>query len=344
MIDAVPKFERLMNLVAFLLASGEPVPFSTIRKTVVGYNDLAREDAVEKRFDRDKKELREIGIPVEYVASDEQGRDGYFIPRDEYFHHELRLTPDEAALLVVLANAARGGNDAISSNLRSALLKMAIDSPLQEEVSTIIAQRHVQAFNRGKRDRAVLDNLDRLVRAVASRRQVRFKYRKADGRQVSERHIHPYGLGYREGEWYLVGEDQQREDLRQFKVVRIEGQVQVNKKGRGPDFRVPPGFDIEQHIERAPWQFTGGREEWAQILFHSDVAWMVEENLRPDQKFEGRPDGSGVLYLKVRKSDTTHQRLLHYLASFSGQCAILKPAWLRRQAMDHLKQLRERYD
>jgi proteasome accessory factor B len=317
MIDAVPKFERLMNLVAFLLASGEPVPFSTIRKTVVGYNDLAREDAVEKRFDRDKKELREIGIPVEYVASDEQGRDGYFIPRDEYFHHELRLTPDEAALLVVLANAARGGNDAISSNLRSALLKMAIDSPLQEEVSTLIAQRHVHAFSRGKRDRAVLDNLDRLVRAVASRRQVRFKYKKANGRQASERHIHPYGLGYRED---------------------------VNKKGRGPDFRVPAGFDIEQHIERAPWQFAGGREEWAQIVFHPDVAWMVEENLRPDQKFEARPDGSGVLHLKVRKSAATHQRLLHYLASYSGQCAILKPGWLRRQAMNHLKQLRERYD
>ena len=111
MTDAVPKFERLMNLVAFLLASAEPVPFATIRKTVVGYNDLAREDAVEKRFDRDKKELREIGIPVEYTPSDEQGRDGYFIPLEEYFHHELDLTAEEATLLVVLANAARVGNE-----------------------------------------------------------------------------------------------------------------------------------------------------------------------------------------------------------------------------------------
>ncbi|MHC4548170.1 MAG: helix-turn-helix transcriptional regulator [Planctomycetota bacterium] len=344
MIDAVAKFERLMNLVAFLLASGEPVPFATIRKTVVGYNDLAREDAVEKRFDRDKKELREIGIPVEYVASDEQGRDGYFIPREEYFHHEVQLTPDEAALLVLLANAARGGNDAISSNLRSALLKMAIDSPLQEEVTSAIAQRHVHAFSRGKRDRAVLDNLDRLVRAIADRRQVRFKYRKPNGRQVTDRHLHPYGLGYREGEWYLVGEDQQRNDLRQFKVMRIEGAVQVSKKGKGPDFRAPAGFDIEQHIERAPWEFAGGKEEWAQILFHPDVAWMVQESLRPDRRFDVRPDGSGVLHLKVRKSGATHQRLLNYLASFSGQCAILKPTWLRRQAIAHLKKLRTSYD
>jgi len=341
--DAVAKFERLMNLVAFLLASGEPVPFSTIRKTVVGYNDLAREDAVEKRFDRDKKELREIGIPVEYVASDEQGRDGYFIPREQYFHHELDLTPDEAAVLVMLANSARGGNDAISSNLRSALLKMAIDSPLQEEVASAIGQRRVHAFTRGKRDRAALDNLDRLVQAVAARKVVRFKYRKMDSKEVTERIVHPYGLGYRDGEWYLVGEDQARKDLRQFKVMRIQGTVHV-RKARGPAFTVPAGFDIEEHMERGPWEYAGGRRETAEILFHEDIAWMVEENLKPDQTFERRADGTGVLKLRVRKSPHTHERLLQFLASFSGQCAIMKPAWLRKQALDHLKRLRARYD
>ena len=342
MIDAVAKFERLMNLVAYLLASGEPVPFSTIRKTVVGYNDIAREDAVEKRFDRDKKELREIGIPVEYIASDEQGRDGYFIPLEEYFHHELALTSDEAALLVVLANSARGGNDAISTNLRSAMLKLAIDSPLQEEVQEAVAQRHVRAFTRGKSDRAVLDNLDRLVGAVAGRKEVKFKYRKPSGRDATSREVHPYGLGYREGEWYLVARDQDRGAMLQFKVMRIRGAVQV-KKGRSDDFRVPVGFDIEQYIERAPWEFEGKKEEYAEILFHEDVAWMVQEQKTPGQKFTERPDGSGVLRLTVRKSDDTHQKLLHYLASFSGQCAVLKPAWLRRQAIAHLKALRARY-
>ncbi len=343
MTDAVPKFERLMNLVAFLLASAEPVPFATIRKAVVGYNDLAREDAVEKRFDRDKKELREIGIPVEYVASDEQGRDGYFIPRERYFHHELSLTAEEASLLVLLGNAARAGNDAIHSNLRSALLKMAIDNPLQEQVVESISQRQVHAFTRGKKDRAALDNLDRLVHAVAARKQVAFRYRAPNSRRSTQRTLHPYGLGYREGEWYLVGLDQQREDLRQFKVMRIEGAVKV-AKGKRPDFDMPAGFDIEEHIDRPPWLYEGGREEWAEILFHPDVAWMVEENRGPDQKFEWRDDDSGVLRLKVRRSDHTHERLLHYLASYSGQCAVLKPAWLRKQAMAELRALRGRYD
>jgi len=343
MIDAVPKFERLMNLVAYLLASGEPVPFSTIRKSVVGYNDLAREDAVEKRFDRDKKELREIGIPVEYIASDEQGRDGYFIPRDDYFHAELALTPDEASLLVMLGNAARAGNDAVHANLRSALLKMAIDSPLQEEVASAISQRRVHAFSRGKRDRAALDNLDRLVNAVARRKAANFKYKAASTNRVQKRQVHPYGLGYRHGEWYLVGQDLARDDLRQFKVARIQGPVQV-AKGKKPEFSMPAGFDVEKHIDKDPWEYEKGKQEDAAIVFHGDVAWMVEDSLRRGQRFERRGDGTGVLRLKVRKSDHTHAKLLQYLASFSGQCAVLKPAWLRKQAIAHLEALRERYD
>ena len=50
------------------------------------------------------------------TQSDEQGRDGYYIPREQYFHTELDLTQDEAAVLVMLANSAKAGNDAISSN------------------------------------------------------------------------------------------------------------------------------------------------------------------------------------------------------------------------------------
>ncbi len=341
-VDPVQKFERLMNLVAFLLASGEPVPFSSIRKQVVGYNDYAREDAVEKRFDRDKKELREIGIPVEYTPADEQGRDGYFIPLDQYFHHELDLAPDEAALLVMLANAARAGNDAIHANLRSALLKMAIDSPVQDELAEAIGKRHVHAFARGRRDRAQLDNLDKLVAAIAARKGARFKYRPLNSKRAVERRVHPYGLGYREGEWYLVGEDQEREDLRQFKLSRIQGAVVV-KRGKKPEFAEPADFDIEEHMERPPWAYQDGKAEWAEIMFHADVAWIVEENLERGQEFKTRKDGSGVLRLQVHRSDDAHKRLLTFLAGYSGQCAVLKPAWLRRQAIADLKELRARY-
>ena len=72
---------------------------------------------------------------------------------------------------------------------------------------------------------------------------------------------------------------------------------------------------------------------------------MVEDKLKPGQQFVWREDGSGVLRLKVRKSSDTHQRLLSgLLASYSGQCAVLKPKWLSRQAIDQLTLMRKRYD
>ena len=45
-----------------------PRPFSEIRGRVSGYDDEASEEALEKRFDRDKKDLRKLGVPIEYVA------------------------------------------------------------------------------------------------------------------------------------------------------------------------------------------------------------------------------------------------------------------------------------
>ena len=77
----ISKPERLLNLVAFLLSSRQPVPFSRIRGRVAGYDDPASPEALEKRFDRDKAELRALGVPIVYETSDEHGDEGYRIPR-----------------------------------------------------------------------------------------------------------------------------------------------------------------------------------------------------------------------------------------------------------------------
>src|SRR5262245_46265385 len=75
----VAKLERQLNLVSYLLSARAPVPFSDIRSQVKGYDDEASPDAVEKRFDRDKADLRAIGVVIEYTAADPYGRAGYVI-------------------------------------------------------------------------------------------------------------------------------------------------------------------------------------------------------------------------------------------------------------------------
>ncbi len=98
----IAKSERLINLVAFLLSSHSAVPFSKIKGRVAGYDDDASPEALEKRFDRDKAELRALGVPIVYEPLDDRGDEGYRIPREQYFLPEVRLSVEEGAALAVV--------------------------------------------------------------------------------------------------------------------------------------------------------------------------------------------------------------------------------------------------
>lgn len=132
--NKVSKTERLLNLISFMLRSRRPVPFAKIAGHVVGYDDEARLDSIEKRFDRDKAELRNMGIPVEYVDGGSPEASGYVIPRDRFFLREIELDRLDT---LILSLAGRSGPVTVGSPLikeafSSALRKLAVDAPLTE--------------------------------------------------------------------------------------------------------------------------------------------------------------------------------------------------------------------
>ena len=111
------KTERLLSLVVCLLSSGRFLTATQIRAAVPGYPDSF--DAFKRMFERDKDELRELGIPLETGSnSDADEEPGYRISRQAYMLPDIRLEPDEAAVLGLaarvwrraeLAGAAAGG-------------------------------------------------------------------------------------------------------------------------------------------------------------------------------------------------------------------------------------------
>ncbi|MGH2687534.1 MAG: helix-turn-helix transcriptional regulator, partial [Actinomycetota bacterium] len=101
------KAERLLNLVAMLLETSRPVTAQQIRETIPGY-DQGNWETFKRMFERDKDELREMGIPLELVATDAwEVEEGYRIPKDRYYLPELRLEEDEMAALVLAAGLVR---------------------------------------------------------------------------------------------------------------------------------------------------------------------------------------------------------------------------------------------
>ena len=94
---ATSKVERLMNLVIALLSTDGYLPAERIRRNVAGYAESPSDEAFSRMFERDKNELRDLGIPLETGrVSALDPIEGYRINRDAYALPEIDLTPDEA--------------------------------------------------------------------------------------------------------------------------------------------------------------------------------------------------------------------------------------------------------
>jgi proteasome accessory factor B len=109
--------ERLLSIVVLLLSTRRYLTAEEIRRAVIGYPD--QDEAFKRMFERDKEELRELGIPLEMrpvsPLDDEQG---YRIPRQDYELPEIHLTAGEAAVLGIAARGCPGRRSARCSSSR----------------------------------------------------------------------------------------------------------------------------------------------------------------------------------------------------------------------------------
>jgi hypothetical protein len=86
-----------MNLVIALLSTRGYLTAERIRANVAGYAECRTDEAFSRMFERDKNELRDLGIPLETGrASSFDPIEGYRIKRDAYALPDIDLTPDEA--------------------------------------------------------------------------------------------------------------------------------------------------------------------------------------------------------------------------------------------------------
>jgi predicted DNA-binding transcriptional regulator YafY len=334
----VLKLERQLNLVSFLLSARAPVPFADIRAKVVGYDDEATPDAVEKRFDRDKADLRAIGVSVEYVAGDSFGRAGYVIDRENYYLRETVLEPEDAMLLAVLQRTLGVVDDSVGRNLKSALAKLTIDSRLPEPLRASLGEQHFLSLGRADHDpgRAHLGSLGE---ALGRRRRVEFRYHTVDANRTERRRISPYGLGLQGGNWYLVGFDEARGALRNFRLDRIRGKVAVVDKRDG-SYEVPADFDVSRHLGREEFEIDQGPEVQVTVELDDVATWLMERRRQGVGTLERLSDGRGLFRVGVR----SEEGLYRWLAEFGQHARIVEPARLARAYEERIRAARARYD
>ncbi len=326
------KTERQLNLIAMLLNARMPVTLDQIRDNVEGYkqDDV---NSFKRMFERDKRELRDMGIPIEVEPTDFFGEEqGYRIPKDAYYLPEIDFDPDERLALWLLHKLVRQGTFPLSHELQNALLKLSLDLGTEEAEAKPALDWIVSE------DRLAEENMSLLLKAVIDRKRVRFAYLALHDEEPKEREVDPYGIFFEHGSWYLVGHCHLRNGIRCFRVSRIHGESALVAAGSAsPDFERPPDFKVRDYSARLPWEFEDGPEFKAVIRFSPKLARWVKENLAPySYGYKGDKEGYGTLTLKARSRDT----LLGWALSFGEDAEVLGPPALREAMRSRLKEMK----
>lgn len=239
---AITKVERLMNLVICLLSTRQFVTAERIRDSVAGYGDSGSDEAFSRMFERDKNELRDLGVPLETgLVIGTGGAEGYRINRDAYELPEIDLSREESAAVAVAVQLWESPE--LTSAAQSAILKLRAAGIQVDQDESAAAVTAVPARTRGSEPA-----LGALLAAIDAGRSVKFEHRSTATDPFTTRTVEPWGVVTFRGRWYLVGHDVDRDDIRTFRLSRIGDDVTTF--GRAGSVRKPEDIDLQSIVER----------------------------------------------------------------------------------------------
>jgi proteasome accessory factor B len=244
--------ERLVNLVLCLLSTRQYLTADRIRATVPGYDQTASDEAFFRMFERDKAELRDLGVPLETGRlSAFDTIDGYRIARQDYELGEIDLAPDEAAA-VALASRLWDGPELAGAAQRALVKLRAAGVEVDEGAGTGVEPKV----------RVTEPAFGPLLAAVQQGRAVTFDHRPHPGADSMRRTVEPWGVVSWRGRWYLVGHDRDRDDVRCFRVSRIS--EPVTPLGEPGTVQAPADVDLVELVRRSagPPPVSGTARIW----------------------------------------------------------------------------------
>ena len=304
--------ERMLNLMALLVARSTPLTLKQIRHEL-GDHYPPNDSAARASFERDKAELRKLGIPIDLVTlgGAEAGEGAYSIDRRSFELSDLGLTPVERDALQMALATVRLGAEAGDE----ALWKMGGERLLAGRVTSINLQMSDEL-------------LESLADGVTQSRTMTFTY------NGERREVDPYGLLARGGHWYLIGFDHLRQAQRVFRVDRIEGEIVAGKKNT---FTRPAGFDPRKAVptEQEMLALGGEAPRRAVVRVDSTLANRVAEELGEGAIVRRGDDGSIDFQVPCANLDVFRTWLL----AMVDRAEVLEPLDVRQHIVEWLEDL-----
>jgi predicted DNA-binding transcriptional regulator YafY len=335
------KLQRWVDLMAALLSHHGTQTFEDLAREVPAYAK-GKLDSTKRTFERDKLELRELGIPIETVGTDGaedttyrlRARD-FYMPYlalvsergrtkpsrvDKYGYHALGELAFDADELLAVADAAKRvrqlGNPELAANATAALRKLAFDLP----VDAALANDDGTSI-RAPRAIADPDVLRTLGKALHARKAVTFVYRSMHSDSENARTVEPYGLFFLNAHWYLVGRDLGDDAVKNFRVNRItRPRVNASRSGT-PDYQVPAGFNLREHARsRQPWEL--GEHEVTEAVV--EIRGESGATMAAAEVGQRVPGQARRRAFSVRRTDA----FARWCLSFAGEIVPVAPASL----------------
>ncbi|WP_295788043.1 YafY family protein [uncultured Microbacterium sp.] len=309
--------ERLVNLVVALMATEQGLTKDTILSSVTGYREQleagASKDALEKMFERDKENLRGLGVPIETIGNradpDDLREARYRVPTAEYaLPDDISFSPAEIALL----NVAGGvwGSESLSADARSGLRKIrALGIPVDEPIIGYAPRIRVRDAS-----------FAALQRAIEECRVVTFVYLRPGEAQPRERRVRPLALVEYEARWHVFGFDLNMDAERTFLLSRIIGDVTLRRERFTPALREGAG-------DRALAGLRAVADRQRALL---EVHPGTEAALRLARRAQQAPQGILVPYVDLHV-------FADELASYGPEVRVVAPDDLRDEVVRRLR-------
>lgn len=309
-----------MNLVFALLGTRQYVTAERIRSIVPGYEPADGSDradeAFKRMFERDKADLRELGVPLETGRTSVfDTEDGYRIARSQYELPEITLTGDEAAavgLALRLWQSAQLGGAA-----QGALVKLRAAGVDVDGAGTLPLQPRLDGGEPA---------FDACYTAARDRRLLTFTYARPDEDTGVKRRVQPWGVVSWHGRWYLVGHDLDRDAPRVFRLSRISGTPRAS--GPPEAFSPPADLDLAAVVARQV-----GRPEHVVVLTARPGTAVGLRRRATDLG----PDGTGDDRLELRTTEPW--ALADEIAAHGPDVLVESPPELRAAVLERLTRL-----
>jgi len=260
----------------------------------------------------------------------ENGRFG--INRTGY-QANVRLTFHEATALVMAGLLLSRTVSDYDRHVAAALRKLAAVFPpnLVAHLERIISRVQDQPDGRRR-----LHVLEKIVEGWGTGRKVKVGYRSPRSGKLRLRILAPYALEPTPSGIYVIGHDEWAEDIRTFKLDRLESAVILKKQ-----YAIPENFDLSARL-KSGWRIMAGDAQTEVVLrFTPEMTSRVRERRwHASETWETLPDGGCLLRVKVADP----REMQPWIRSWGAAVEALAPEWLRAQIGEEMQQAAAYYD